>query len=142
MAGPRRDLAHVTAEQAPLPTSQVSTTLPPEARSARRARVFVATVLDDWGCGHVADLVELLTSELVTNGILHAETGVDVRIDRSPDGTIRVSVGDEGAGRPDLRDVPLDAVRGRGLAMVHRGALRWGIDETPVGKEVWFEVNA
>ena len=35
---------------------------------------------------------------------------------------------------------PLDATSGRGLALVQSLADNWGIERTPVGKTVWFEI--
>src|SRR4051794_24157943 len=80
----------------PVPTggSQRQLTLPPAPGSARHARRFVAEVLaqarvDD----DLLDVVTLLTSELVTNGIVHAHTEMRVVVDVT-DTWIRVEVND------------------------------------------------
>ena len=49
-------------------------TLPPAPDSARQARRFVAEVLTDAREHALLDSATLLTSELVTNGIVHAHT--------------------------------------------------------------------
>jgi anti-sigma regulatory factor (Ser/Thr protein kinase) len=57
--------------------------LEPEPLAARAAREFVSETCREWGLTDQVETVELLTSELVTNGILHARTklGVDLLVD-------------------------------------------------------------
>jgi Histidine kinase-like ATPase domain len=54
--------------------------LEPEPLAAREARQFVTATCREWGLTEQLETVELLTSELVTNGILHARTGLDVAL--------------------------------------------------------------
>ncbi|MBA2528582.1 MAG: hypothetical protein H0V19_01235, partial [Euzebyales bacterium] len=66
-------------------------TLQPSAASPRAARQFVVAVLRRWGCEHLGDTVALLTSELVTNAVLHAGSAVGVSVARRRGG-VRVEV--------------------------------------------------
>lgn len=120
--------------------------LPAELRSASVARAFVERELS----GHVDDLpaVVLMTSELVTNGALHANTAVTVTVREGP--PVRVEVHDGAAATDAFREnvtagrpIPnASAVRGRGLHLVWALATRVGLDDDPDGgKVVWFEVD-
>jgi anti-sigma regulatory factor (Ser/Thr protein kinase) len=90
-----------------------------------------------------SEVVVLLTSELVTNAVVHPEhpEGASIGLRISADeGWVRVEVADSGQGfdpaelRPDER-----AVGGRGLLVVDRGAARWGISRDD-RFSVWFEL--
>jgi len=114
--------------------------LPPDHAASARARRFVGETMRKWGHEKAIPDVELLVSELVTNAVLHARSASTVTIERSGT-TMRVSVSDTSATRPRLRDYGPDAVTGRGLLLVDRIAKRWGVDPSPNGKTVWFEVD-
>jgi anti-sigma regulatory factor (Ser/Thr protein kinase) len=114
--------------------------LGPEAASARSARRFVGRALDD---AHVEravfDTVVLLTSEVVSNAVLHACSPIDVTVEIGSH-AVRVQVCDE---LPGLREAP-DRSRhgGMGLVLVAAMASHWGISARGdgAGKSVWFEV--
>ncbi|MFF7097972.1 SpoIIE family protein phosphatase [Streptomyces rubradiris] len=112
---------------------------PPETRSAPLARRFVRSALRGVA-PEVVDTAELLTSELVTNAVLHARTEVEVRI-WSHEGRVRVRVSD---GRPDRPLVPRRprpyAGAGRGLAVVEELASSHGAHVAEDRKTVWFEL--
>ncbi len=84
------------------------------------------------------DLAELTTSELVANAIRHA-TGPRSVVVRCAGRLARVEVHDGSSELPP----PADAT-GRtwsGLAIVDAFNEHWGIDPTPAGKCVWFQVD-
>ena len=86
-----------------------------------------------------ADVLVLLTSELVTNAVLHGRSEVCLEVEASS-ARLRVSVLDENSRRPvEVAEDP-DALDGRGLALVGALAVRWGVEERSLGKAVWFEV--
>ena len=87
----------------------------------------------------VIHTVELLTSEVVTNAILHAECPcvLVVRITR---GRVRVEVQDTSRAMPVRRKPSPLAASGRGMTIVDKLAKDWGVDHLPGGKRVWFEV--
>jgi anti-sigma regulatory factor (Ser/Thr protein kinase) len=64
---------------------QATLDLDPDPLAARQAREFVVAAARDWGCEDQLDTIQLLTSELVTNGVLHARTplGVSMRLAES-----------------------------------------------------------
>lgn len=119
---------------------EARTRLPAAVSSPRSARRFVESNLRAWGCPHLLDPVALLTSELVTNAVLHAGTPLEVTV-RHTGGAVRVEVADESITRPAPRDADEDADTGRGLRLVATLADGWGVDARPDGKAVWLEVH-
>lgn len=111
------------------------------------ARRFVRALLSGRLAGPVAgDLVELLVSELATNAVEHTASGdggaFRVGLVSRP-GTLRVTVCDDGgSGCPRPAEPAADREAGRGLAMVELLAERWGVERTPHGHAVWFELPA
>jgi anti-sigma regulatory factor (Ser/Thr protein kinase) len=111
-----------------------------EATSAAEARGYVRSLLAD--CDEqVTDAIVLMTSELVTNAIVHGQTAVVVALERT-NGVCRVSVSDENHAWPKLRHPdPLD-FSGRGLSIVDEVSDHWGVNRGSRGKTVWFTVAA
>jgi anti-sigma regulatory factor (Ser/Thr protein kinase) len=115
-----------------------TTTLPAEPRSASIARGLVAVAVP--AGTDPAERAILLTSELVSNVVLHARTAVELTV-RSDHGVLRVEVGDHSTQMPIVKDYDREAVTGRGLQLVSSLADRWGVDPTATGKIVWFEID-
>ncbi|MFE4968294.1 ATP-binding protein [Streptomyces sp. NPDC056660] len=132
--------------------------LPHDPRAARVARMTVRAALGGHGRYEILDLVELLTSELVTNAYRHTDGPASLRLTALPDGRLRVGVWDSHPrvpapfGEPPWDRVPLapvDAEEGRGLHLVQEYADSWGGwpigDGGPLdrgaGKLLWFEVD-
>jgi anti-sigma regulatory factor (Ser/Thr protein kinase) len=87
------------------------------------------------------EVVELLTSEVVTNAIVHADSAPDIELAVS-DHQVRVTVEDQSVESPRLQPVDQSGLRGRGLRLVERLAALCGTDRLPDGrKKVWFEVE-
>ncbi len=105
------------------------------------ARRFVRDVLktrrvDDG----VVSTVELLTSEVVTNAILHARSGPQLAVELHAD-RVRVAVRDFSPELPVRRLGHPDDLSGRGVVIVEELASAWGVDlERSGAKRVWFEV--
>ena len=114
--------------------------LPPDPPSASAARHFVADVLRDVPT-EVSEVAVLLTSELVTNVIVHARTSLRIDVDVEPP-TLRVSVADDAGRPPTLRRTHDARLTGRGMNLVASLATDWGVDPTPPGKTVWFRLPA
>jgi len=87
----------------------------------------------------VVDTVALLTSEIVTNAILHAESAPELVV-RLTDARIRVEVHDASPAVPVVQEPDPYDPSGRGMAIVDRLARSWGVEHVPEGKRVWFEV--
>jgi anti-sigma regulatory factor (Ser/Thr protein kinase) len=115
--------------------------LPPDRAAAAKARHFVGETMRAWDCDDVIPDAELLVSELVTNAVLHARSASRVTIERQG-ATLRISVFDTSPTRPRLRNYGPEAVTGRGLLLVDRISDRWGVEQVPTGKTVWFEIDA
>ena len=82
----------------------------------------------------------LLTSELVTNGVIHAHTDLDLQAKVAND-SLRVEVIDHGDGCPVPARAQPDEEWGRGLSVVSALATRWGVVMEPEWKSVWFELR-
>jgi anti-sigma regulatory factor (Ser/Thr protein kinase) len=107
------------------------------------ARRIVRRTLGDEGSVH-GDTVEtavLLTSELVTNAIVHGSEDPTLLLDVSED-RIHIEVVDCEA-TVDLVPLNTDVMRpsGRGLAIVDALASAWGVEPRLVGKAVWFDLH-
>lgn len=117
--------------------------LAPTPESARRARKFIVDFCTAAGLpDDVCHTASLLTSELVTNALLHGRTSATLHA-HHPGEFLRVSVRDDGPGLPQVGDAPslVDGEGGRGLAIVSMLAPRWGIEAVDTGKAVWFELD-
>ncbi|NEA20479.1 SpoIIE family protein phosphatase [Streptomyces halstedii] len=127
-------------------TARAAATFDPVGRSVATARAFVRDTLQGWGYTDVVDDAVVLTSELVTNAVVHAGTAADVLCLRTEDG-VRVEVSDH---YPE-REIPLqssgldfgspDREGGRGLLLCAALASRWGVEYTPEHKHVWFQLD-
>ena len=83
-------------------------------------------------------LAKLLTSELVTNAVLHGR-GRILLSTRLQGRRLVVEVGDEGSGFDYAASQgAFDRLRGRGLAIVDAESARWGIGDRMT--QVWFEL--
>jgi anti-sigma regulatory factor (Ser/Thr protein kinase) len=123
---------------APAP-AQADLVLAADLAAVRRARHFVrnhclaAGVSED-----VADTIELLTSETVTNAIIHGRSEARLRALVRPD-VVRVEIGDDNARHPQRAERNDQALDGRGLDIVELLARSWGVHDEEGGKVVWFE---
>ena len=107
----------------------VSVPASPEAGSALRRAV---RSLERWLGPQTAEDVELLVTELATNGVKHAHTVDGNRI------TLDARV-EPGHLRIEVRDGELTEPGGWGLMLVEDIADRWGIEREP-STTVWFEM--
>jgi anti-sigma regulatory factor (Ser/Thr protein kinase) len=111
---------------------------PQSAADARRA---VASLLGASDLDELVDTAVLLTSEVVTNAILHARSNVVVIIVVTPP-IVRVEVSDDAERYPEMRRADEEATSGRGMTLVDALASAWGVQPANGGKCVWFEVAA
>ncbi|MFB6842852.1 SpoIIE family protein phosphatase [Streptomyces sp. NPDC056361] len=126
-------------------TARATASFEPVGRSVAAARAFVRDTLQGWGHPELVDDAVVLTSELVTNAVIHAGTSAEVLCLRSDD-SIRVEVAD----RYPEREIPVQSGRslgnpdrenGRGLLLCAALAHRWGVDYSPTRKHVWFHLD-
>jgi anti-sigma regulatory factor (Ser/Thr protein kinase) len=121
--------------------SEHSFALPPAPSSPREARDRAARELQGWGDPDSRHAVVLLISELVTNAVVHARSTVTVDLAVSDDGPVLVKVHDESPVRPTRRRHHADRPGGRGMHLLESLATRWGVEESRIGKSIWFEVD-
>lgn len=124
------------------PSAGVPYRIDPVPLAASEARRFVRQTLSEAEIAPgVIDTVELLTSELVTNMILHAGGPGELTVRVLPS-VIQVLMSDHQAALPRLRAAGELAESGRGLVLVDAMADVWGVDlDDDRGKIVWFEVR-
>jgi anti-sigma regulatory factor (Ser/Thr protein kinase) len=120
---------------------QFSCELPPAARSVTEARRFVLAALATWGRDGLADTAVLLTSEVVTNAVLHARTPVQLAVSQVSDG-VCVEVSDGSRRKPTLRRAGQEATNGRGVALLDQLADRWDVSVHRRGKTLRFTVSS
>ena len=103
------------------------------------ARRFVRSALTEVDVPMI-DAVELLTSELVTNAVVHAESEPHLVLVLHAD-RIRVEVHDADPDLPSRRKPDEARPGGRGLMLLDQLASSWGAAPSGGGKVVWFEVS-
>lgn len=116
------------------------------------ARRFVRERLQRWELAELVDTATLLTSELVSNAVTHANGDPSVVV-AVADGVVEVGVSDE---NPDLPPRPPRLTTpfgpgnetvgvptgGRGLLLVDLLADEWGATPVGNGKQVWYQLQA
>lgn len=118
-------------------TSAVTAKFEAAAESVREARRFVLQALQD--LEDRADDAALLTSELATNAVIHAQSAYTVTV-RREEGRVRVEVADGSPAAARRCHYSATSGTGRGLGMVEDTAAAWGIEARTDGKLVWFEL--
>jgi anti-sigma regulatory factor (Ser/Thr protein kinase) len=114
-----------------------------QADQVAAARRFVVSAIH--AAGPARDVTRLLVSEAATNAILHSASGdggtFTVQYQVS-DHLVRVEIHDGGgASSPRRRVHDLDSMTGRGLDLFDALSDRWGVEGTPDGWTVWFELD-
>ena len=106
--------------------------LPPHPPSVAEARARVRALLLECDRQDLVETAVLLTSEVVTNALLHAGTDIVVvaRVDVTG---LRVEISD---GR-----YAATAGTGRGLLMLESMVDDWGVNRHRAGKTVWFRIS-
>ena len=94
----------------------------------------------DWGAPVDRSILALLVSEVLANAMEHGSPPIVAAVDWD-DRRLRVEISDASDAapvqrRPDVRDPG-----GRGIWLVDRNASAWGVDWSPEGKSVWFELR-
>lgn len=121
--------------------AQLTVTVPasPEAGSALRRAI---RSLDRYYGAKTAEDLDLLVTELATNGVKHAQISsggnritLDARVDPH---VLRVEVRDRGEGFEPQPRVERSEPGGWGLVLVEGIAERWGVRRDPT--TVWFEL--
>ena len=110
---------------------------------------LVRSVLEEAGLDVLVNEALLLTTELSTNAVVHANTELDIEVSADHAG-LTVTVTDFAPGpveqlavgpKNDSPDIGEVAERGRGLLLVDHFASRWGTVHEGAGKGVWFRLE-
>ena len=123
--------------------SHDSLRLPADGDCEAVFRQYVRLACHQRGRDALLDRVLLVTDELVSNSIRHAdaaESFVEVAILPTQRG-VRVEVSDGDPRPPVPRDATADDLGGRGLQVVTSIADEWGCETSDHGKTVWAEIN-
>jgi anti-sigma regulatory factor (Ser/Thr protein kinase) len=123
-----------------------SLTIPGHPEQVSAARAFVARTLSAHQPGADADTATLLTSEIVTNAIVHTKSGVEggtvtIVVIGIPRGVLVEIIDGGSAGTPVVKG-DLYAADGHGLFLVQNLAAQWGYLREPAGTTVWFHLAA
>lgn len=122
----------------------ISIVLPGQRQSVAVGRHWVVRTAAERGITGMANQVlELLSSELLANAVLHgpAEGAIGVQL-RQTEVAVRVSVSDGNQRSPVVMHNELDSANGRGMAIVEAMSSRWGIEtHEDGGKTVWYELD-
>jgi phosphoserine phosphatase RsbU/P len=120
--------------------------LPADRRTPGTARAVVRAALTETRLTDLLDEALLLTTEVTTNGVLHARTEIDLEVAVADDAVV-ITVTDFGdrdqaTALPNLVVNTPDEMseRGRGLLLVDRFATSWGVVHHETGKGVWFRL--
>jgi anti-sigma regulatory factor (Ser/Thr protein kinase) len=109
--------------------------------AAGQARGHVRDALRSWQVPVDPDVAILLTSDVVTNAILHG-VGPNVTVAiRCSRGQLRVDVYDSARSQPLPAETPEENGAGPELALVALLADDWGVFRTPAGRAVYFALT-
>jgi anti-sigma regulatory factor (Ser/Thr protein kinase) len=120
-------------------TSLIAMTLPSTPHSVQMARFYVRAALNYHDLGEYAETAETITSELVTNAILHVggkAIGLEV-MHLGGSGAISVIVADSSRRPPVMRAPDEDFEHWRGLNIVATLSAHWGWTPQGTGKAVY-----
>jgi anti-sigma regulatory factor (Ser/Thr protein kinase) len=141
-------------KKGPIVCRVASASLSPQRQASTIARRFLTETLLSWGVlPDGVDRALLLTSEAVTNAVVHARTASTLTVALSG-GCLEVGVRDlassrltrrlprtDGLGQRPAETVDPLAEGGRGMLLIAAVAQRWGVQDLPVGKQVWFQLQ-
>jgi anti-sigma regulatory factor (Ser/Thr protein kinase) len=116
------------------------------------ARGHVRTVAREWGLAALADIAELLASEIATNAV-QASQRLSTRADLAIVPVIRLWITSDGVAlvihvwdgndeMPVRKEASFDAESGRGLLLVDSLGKEWGAYRKAEGKVVWVMITS
>ncbi|MFI6294245.1 SpoIIE family protein phosphatase [Nonomuraea sp. NPDC050790] len=125
-------------------TRVTSTALDGTPHAPAAARRFVRDALAEWQLSHVEADAVLLTSELVTNAVVHAGTAIELtcRLDAAATPPrLEIEVDDHHPSRLVLAAGAPPTTSGRGLALAGMLADAWGVTYSRSAKRVWVRLD-
>ncbi|MFC4610691.1 ATP-binding protein [Streptomyces maoxianensis] len=130
-------------------TRRARIAVPADRAAVAFARDRVMAKVHDWRVplgDEQHDAVKLVTSELITNAIVHTRNDEDNLVFVTVwlylvGGSLRLDVYDGSSTEPERHDATPDDETGRGLVLVDTLAARTGWESTARGKKVWVEFD-
>ncbi|GAB2845594.1 ATP-binding protein [Streptomyces deserti] len=123
--------------------------IPNDPRAVTICRRTLRLILTMHGLIRLADVAELLATELVSNAVRHTKGPAALRVCWSGNGVLRIGAWDADPAPPEPPqpfEQALDLEDGRGLALVRACSDVWGWQllarEGNRGKYVWCELGA
>jgi anti-sigma regulatory factor (Ser/Thr protein kinase) len=138
---PLGDLQPDLWKQPPRPPRLARLHLSAERSSLAAVRSLLDRLLASWRLdGRIdPDDVKLVATELAANAVVHSGTPQTVTVRYLGD-KVRIEVSDKSFADPVPRHASLDAVGGRGLALIEALSSSWGTEHFDDGKCVWSEL--
>ena len=119
---------------------QLQASFAPVPASAGDARRLVGGALEEWGLDSVEETALLLLTELMSNGVRHANTELTLLL--TYDGSrIHLGVSDEDEHPAALTVATPTTHGGWGLRLVDLLSSDWGTITERHGKTVWFDLD-
>jgi hypothetical protein len=106
--------------------------------AAAEARGQVRAAIRDWRVTVDHDIALVLTSDLVTNAIMHGDGETLTLAIRCSRGRLRIDVYDKSRSLPMSVTEPADKQAACGLVLVAALSTEWGSFRTPAGKAMYF----
>ncbi|WP_432562361.1 SpoIIE family protein phosphatase [Kineococcus sp. SYSU DK003] len=126
----------------PADAAPLEVVLPADPRSVRDARRLTQRCCTHNGLDDdTTDTAVLLTSELVTNAIVHGRSDTRLTVEATPR-RVHVEVADDNDRTPVRQPHDDDALSGRGISLLDVAATQWGVAPAGIGKVVWFTLEA
>ena len=137
----RRRHCHTTTVRDPIAAPGNTLDVGAEPDAVPSARRFARETAVQVGRADLADMAELVASELVTNAMLHGKAPVRLIVILHDSG-LRVEVADNSRNVPVRPQLGAEGMTGRGLALVDAVSQLWGVDPAADGgKVVWAELT-
>ena len=109
-----------------------------EPAAAAEARSQVRAAICAWKVPVDPDIAVLLTSDLVTNAVMHGDGKTVTLAIRCSRSHLRIDLYDTSRSLPMALDEPTVAETADGLVLIATLSTEWGSFRTPVGKVVYF----
>ncbi|MEU2490908.1 ATP-binding protein [Streptomyces sp. NPDC007883] len=109
-----------------------------DEQDVAHARHMVVESLNSWQLGGMADAVELVISELVTNSVVHGDGACVSFTLEYAEHELLITVSDDSPHDfPAPQRPSTDAEHGRGMILVDHIAKEWGTQVNANAKSVW-----
>lgn len=115
--------------------------LPASVESVGAGRRLVSEALAEWQLDDLEHAATLLTSEMLTNCVLHARTPMELSVEHTGADCVTIAIRDGSTLVPRRRRHAQDATTGRGLELLDRLAQSWNVEADSAGKTITFVVG-